>query len=88
MKESSVKWLKAEFEYWWSVGMTNMVTTHKEMKPNVLYYLLYKRRFMFLVALVCLSVCEQRYSTKVWTDCNEILWKGLRWYNEELIKFW
>ena len=40
---------------------------------------------MFLVELVCLSVClfVDNITQKLLTDCDEILWRGL-----ELIKFW
>ena len=47
---------------------------------------------MFLVALVCLFVCLfvclWTLLKKLWTDWDEILWRGPGQYNEELIKFW
>ena len=41
-----------------------------------------------LVEFVCLSVCLWTLLKKLRMDCDEMLWRGLRWYNEELIKFW
>ena len=44
---------------------------------------------MLLVVLVCLSVCLwTTLLRKLWTDWDEILWSGPKWYNEELIKLW
>ena len=37
---------------------------------------------------VCLFVCGQHYSKKLWMDWDEMYWKGPGWHNEELIKFW
>ena len=49
----------------------------------------WQKGVMFLVELVCSSVCLwTTLLKKLWMDCAEILWRGLEWYNEELITFW
>ena len=42
---------------------------------------------MFSVALVCLSVCKPTLLQQLWTDCDEILWRGQGWYIEALVIF-
>ena len=37
---------------------------------------------------VCLFICGQQYSKGYERIVIEIVWRGLGWYNEELIKFW
>ena len=56
---------------------------------NLYIYLFGKKEVMFLVVLVCLSVCSWTILLKkLSTDVDDILWRGPGWYNEELIKFW
>ena len=47
----------------------------------------WQKEDMFLVALVCLSVCLwATLLKKIWTACDEILWWGQGWYNEVLTR--
>ena len=51
-------------------------------------YVLAKRGYVFLLCwLVCLSVCLLVSNISLQSykkDCNQTLWRGPRWYNEEL----
>ena len=43
---------------------------------------------MFWSVSVCLSVCEQENSNKLWAGFHEIWGIGMSWYREQLLKFW
>ena len=51
----------------------------------------FAKEVMFSAALVFvfLSVCLlTTLLKKLWADCNAILWRGLGWYKEHVIRFW
>jgi len=52
-----------------------------------------KKEVMFLVRSVCLSVClivclSVGLLTNLWTDFDEIFWRGRAWIKDQVIQFW
>ena len=49
----------------------------------------WQKEVMFLVAVVCLSVCLwTRLLKTLYADLDEIVWRGPGWCYKELIKLW
>jgi len=53
-------------------------------------YLRRRRRLCFWFGLfVCLSVClSVRLLANLWTDFDEIFWRGRAWLKDQVIQFW
>ena len=48
-----------------------------------------KKEVMFLVRSVCLSVClSVGLLANLWTDFDEIFWRGRAWLKDQVIQFW
>jgi len=56
---------------------------------NQWYLPLLKKEVMFLVRSVCLFVClSVGLLVNLWTDYDEIFWRGRAWLKDQVIQFW